>query len=89
MTFYSNLFTNDLEVEDLFPLRGQFSRVFDNHEEGWDLWIIADKVKKAAFDMGGAKASEPDGFQLFFFQSQWNTVGNVVIKFAQRILDVN
>lgn len=43
------------------------------------------EVKNALFDMGGMKATGLDGYQAIFYQSQWEVVGESILKLIRGI----
>lgn len=47
--------------------------------------VSDDKIKKAFFDMAPFKAPRINGFHAFFFQNQWNMVGNVVYDWVKKV----
>lgn len=64
----------DVRIRNGFPL-------IDRKE--WDhisCEFSTDEIKRALFDMAPLKASGPDGFHAGFFQKEWNTVGDTILK---------
>ncbi|KAH1081647.1 hypothetical protein J1N35_021408 [Gossypium stocksii] len=47
--------------------------------------VSTDEIKSALFDMGLLKAPDCDGFHTYFFQNQWDMVGDAVVIFSKDI----
>ncbi|MBA0845023.1 hypothetical protein Goarm_005853, partial [Gossypium armourianum] len=49
--------------------------------------ITNEEIKRALFDMAPLKAPGSDGFHAYFFQSQWDILGNDVCQWVKDIFD--
>ncbi|KAH1128795.1 hypothetical protein J1N35_000173 [Gossypium stocksii] len=51
--------------------------------------ITNEEIKRVLFNMAPLKAPENDGYHVYFFQSQWNTLGNGVCPAVSYLFFIN
>ncbi|KAH1097801.1 hypothetical protein J1N35_014722 [Gossypium stocksii] len=67
----------------IFSLLNTLDVVFLNKD------VTNEEITMALFDMAPLKAPGSDGFHAFFFQNQWDVVGNVIYEWVKGIFVVS
>lgn len=82
--FFANLYGES--TPSMSPLLSElFPRLTDDGIGFLSKPILNDKIKEALFDMAPLKALGSNGFHGYFFQSQWDSVGEAVYEWVQGI----
>jgi hypothetical protein len=68
-------------------IKTSFPEIDSTHLSLLSEQVTDEEIKAAIFDMKPYYASGPDGFQPFFYQSQWSVVGISVCDFIRNIFN--
>jgi len=86
--FYKKQFISQDNSGQAFPIYSAFPNI-DQVLRDQLLEPVADEeVRKALFDMKSCKAPGPDGYQPYFYRSQWHVIGGSVCRFTRQIFEV-
>ena len=83
--FYKHLFTGDEVPNDEISFFSAFPDLENSHSSGLLEKVSDEEIRKAVFDMKPLKAPGPDGFQPYFFQTQWSVVGGDLCRFIKEV----
>lgn len=83
-SYFCSLYTDDTSYIP-FGVAGAFQSLSKEELSSIYLLVNSIDVRNALFDMGGMKAPGSDGYRAIFFQSQWETVGDSIIRLVADI----
>jgi len=85
--FFQNLFRKEISVFQGDQIQSSFLEIDPGHLSLLSEPVTVEEVKAAIFDMKPYSAPGPNGFQPFFYQSQWSLVGKSVCDFISNIFN--
>lgn len=78
--FFTDLFTKDERDTPRLTCRTKFPSLNVEDKENLASPISTEEVKVVVFEMGPSKAGGEDGLNAFFFQNQWNVIGESMVE---------
>lgn len=85
--YYRDLFSNPTSTGTPYPITGRFPLIPDDALTALARPVTKDETRSALFDMALLKSPGADGLQAFFFQSQWDIVGDSVFLEVQKAFE--
>ncbi|KAE8681890.1 hypothetical protein F3Y22_tig00111298pilonHSYRG00016 [Hibiscus syriacus] len=74
---------NIMEHEESFwgySIRNKSPKLSDSAKNGFLFPVINDEIRRALFDMGASKAPGVDGSNAWFYQANWNIIGDALCQ---------
>jgi hypothetical protein len=78
VSYFTNLFTSEVQATDPAVLEKIQPRITDAMNERLLAPFTAEDVKKAAFSIGDLKAPGPDGLHAIFYKKFWSICGEKI-----------
>ena len=86
-SFFTSLYMDDNDVMPNVNLGYRFPELSKADIQSIGRKISLEEVKRALFAMGPMKAPGPDGLNLLFFQSKWETLGMSLLSKVDLIFE--
>lgn len=87
MGFFKQLYTVNYVVGDSLPSKGKFPHLLQVEKDGLGMSTSDVEIRKAVFDMDPLKTLGVDGFDVKFYQSQWDIVGSSVFHLMRWVME--
>jgi hypothetical protein len=81
------IISNEKDTIQVFILKRAFPAIDQESMNQLLGSVIDEKVKKNLFYMKLFKTPGPNGYQSYFYQSQWNIIGFIVCKFIKEVVE--
>lgn len=83
--FFQDLYTREVGSLPILSTRGMFPTLSTDDKNMLIMPVSKEEVKVALFEIGPLKAPGSDGLVPYFFQSQWDIVGDSLWKYVSDV----